>query len=93
MNIYKNTENIELVTLSRTDQVMSIYKAAIKKMEEMQIFQWDDKYPDISTIEHDINNGTLYGFFINEHLCGTQTIDNFQPEESLLSHKYVKHIR
>ena len=74
-------ETIELVLPSELEKVLKIYKAAIQKMEEMQIFQWDEKYPDVLTIENDIKNKKLYGFFINDLLCGIQALDNIQPEE------------
>lgn len=40
--------------------IMECYKATIKKMHELQVFQWDESYPTRNLIENDINNETYY---------------------------------
>lgn len=40
--------------------IMVCYKATIKKMHELNVFQWDESYPTTNLIEGDIHNETYY---------------------------------
>lgn len=49
------------------EKIASIFASAIKKMDEQNIPQWDEVYPDKNIIEDDIRRKQLYmGMFENE---------------------------
>lgn len=47
-------------TLNDVDAICELIKAAIEKMEEQGIHQWDELYPDRSDFISDIEKNTLY---------------------------------
>ncbi len=74
---------IKLVAIEMIDQVMNIYKSAILRMEKLNIYQWDDIYPDEKLIADDIKSNTMYGHFDANELCAIQVINNIQSPEYL----------
>lgn len=42
------------------EKVFSIFSAAIKHMEEQEIHQWDEIYPDLQIISEDISKNQMY---------------------------------
>jgi len=66
---------IKSVTVDKLAEVMEIYKAATRKMDEMNIFQWDDDYPDQETIEKDIKDQTMYGYFEGDEICAVGVLN------------------
>lgn len=72
---------IKLVTINRLTEVMQIYQSATRKMEEMHIFQWDEKYPSREIIEKDIKARTMYGYFEGDEICAVGVLNEDQSEE------------
>lgn len=50
--------------------IMDCYKATIKRMHDLNIFQWDDTYPTTDLIENDIKNGEYYVFKDGDEVLG-----------------------
>lgn len=42
------------------DELCSVIKRAVEKMDSMGIFQWDEVYPDRATLQDDIEKGQMY---------------------------------
>jgi ribosomal protein S18 acetylase RimI-like enzyme len=74
-------ESYSLIAIDRIDDVMVIYRSATEKMNRQNIHQWDEVYPDRETIERDIRNETLYGFFLDGGLCAVQVCNEIQSPE------------
>jgi hypothetical protein len=49
------------ITIEDLVNVVNLYKNAIKKMEENNIFQWDEIYPDENILKDDVIKGQMYG--------------------------------
>jgi len=80
---------IKIVSISMLDRIMEIYSSAIKRMEELNIYQWDDVYPNKELIQNDIASNTMYGYFVNSDLCAIQVINTIQsPEYSQIQWKF-----
>ena len=47
-------------TIEDLYEIMELIKFAVFTMENSGIYQWDEIYPDKSTIKTDIENGELY---------------------------------
>lgn len=58
----KHTDKItfRIAELNETDDIFTIFSAAISDLENKSIFQWDDIYPNKENIKNDILNKTLY---------------------------------
>jgi ribosomal protein S18 acetylase RimI-like enzyme len=74
-------ESINSVTVEYLDRVIELYRSASAKMKEMGIDQWDEIYPNSSTITNDIESGTMFGYFIDDTLCAVQVLNDTQSEE------------
>ncbi|MBE0649730.1 MAG: GNAT family N-acetyltransferase [Bacteroidales bacterium] len=72
---------IKLVTVKRLAEVMEIYRDATRKMDEMNIFQWDKDYPTWEIIEEDIRAKTMYGYFEEDEICAVGVLNEKQSEE------------
>lgn len=62
------------------DLAMDIYRCATSRMDEQNIPQWDEVYPDRAAIERDIAEGSLYGLFIHGLLHAVQVMNEKQDE-------------
>lgn len=51
---------IKLADLVDLENIMECYSKSIAKMHELNIFQWDDNYPNKTQIEEDIKRGQFY---------------------------------
>ena len=58
-------ERIELITTDKLIDVMEIYRIAIEKMVEMRILQWNEIYPDRNIIHQDIENNSMFGYYLD----------------------------
>ena len=66
---------IRKATKDDLDEVMLIIKACTKHMISKNIFQWNEKYPNIETFENDIGNENLYVLSLqNNELIGCVSI-------------------
>ena len=52
--------NYSKANLNQTEEVFSVYSAAIKHMEKQEIHQWDEIYPDLPTITEDIKKNQMH---------------------------------
>ena len=43
-----------------TEEIVQLYKNAISKMDAQKINQWDDVYPDRTTLEDDIKKNQMF---------------------------------
>ncbi len=59
LKIVNSIENIELETIIRDH---------VTVMNASGNFQWSTNYPHVSDFQKDIDNGNLYGIFLNEEL-------------------------
>ena len=52
------------------DELCSVIKRAVEKMDSMGIFQWDEVYPDRATLQDDIEKGyVLLSSFYHFIIC------------------------
>jgi ribosomal protein S18 acetylase RimI-like enzyme len=51
-------------------EIMSLIRAAVKKMIAGGLYQWDDSYPNIDIITDDINAGTLFKISQKDRIAG-----------------------
>ena len=66
---------IRKATKDDLDDVMLIIKACTKHMISKNIFQWNEKYPNIETFKNDIENENLYVLSLqNNELIGCVSI-------------------
>lgn len=66
---------IRKATKDDLDEVMLIIKACTKHMISKNIFQWNEKYPNIETFKNDIENENLYVLSLqNNELIGCVSI-------------------
>ena len=66
---------IRTATKDDLDEVMLIIKACTKHMISKNIFQWNEKYPNIETFKNDIENENLYVLSLqNNELIGCVSI-------------------
>ena len=66
---------IRRATKDDLDEVMLIIKACTKHMISKNIFQWNEKYPNIETFKNDIENENLYVLSLqNNELIGCVSI-------------------
>ena len=60
---------IKLVNIKEIDLVMKIINDA-KELLGKDSLQWQQGYPNITTMTNDINNSFLYGYYIDSYLVG-----------------------
>jgi len=59
----------------------SIIESVIEKMNDEQIFQWDEHYPTHEIIKKDIDDGHAFGFFQLDELIGYVVLNQeYSPE-------------
>jgi len=63
--------NVLNINLQDIDEVMSLIKEVVYEMEDNEISQWDDLYPDYGVILNDIHAENMFGIFINLELAGS----------------------
>lgn len=44
---------------SELDEIFAVYQAAIRRLDEQGIFQWDERYPSRAVIQEDIARGEM----------------------------------
>ena len=62
-------------------EVMSLVTEAIQHMDTNGIPQWDEIYPTRAIFEKDVNENTLFGYFIENTLAGVIVLNWFQDKE------------
>ncbi len=56
-------------TQNETNKVFSVYSAAITNMEQQDIHQWDEIYPDLQIIAEDISKNQMYTGIIDDKVA------------------------
>lgn len=69
INCQKIKEEIKLVSFKELPFVMEIINDA-KKLLGKDSLQWQQGYPNETTMINDINNSYLYGYYIDNYLVG-----------------------
>lgn len=67
--------------MENLEEIWRIIHNAIIDMESEGIYQWDDIYPDKSTIISDINNHSLYVYVDQLTIKGIIAFDEYQEKE------------
>lgn len=83
-----NSWNIRSANLNDLEEILALYKQCTVKMNQSGLFNWHDNYPDLETIQKDINSGTLY-ILESVHIQGAVALNNVQPAEySIINWEY-----
>lgn len=74
---------MEFKKASQSDlpNIMQIYRAAIKHMDDMGINQWDEIYPSEDIIKEDIVNTEMYIGLINSTIASAFTLSQRHDKE------------
>jgi GNAT superfamily N-acetyltransferase len=72
---------INLALPQEIDSIMSLIKAAIKKMHNEGIDQWGDYYPTREIFLADIDHRTLYAARIDDRIAGIVVLNKTQSPE------------
>lgn len=75
-----NRWKIRTAKISDLEELMSLYNRCTIKMNRNGLFNWHDGYPDIETISHDIETGSLY-LLETDLIYGAVTLNDEQPPE------------
>ena len=75
------TEKILKIKLLNVNEVMCLIKEVIVEMEGLNIYQWDEVYPDYKTIYSDIDTETMFGIFKDAELAGIVVLNKEQSPE------------
>lgn len=62
-------------------KLVAMYKAAIAQMENNNIFQWDDIYPNEAVLKNDIKNGELFAVTHNGELVAAYVVNTKCDDE------------
>ncbi|MEG0963453.1 MAG: GNAT family N-acetyltransferase [Lachnospiraceae bacterium] len=55
-----NEQNFRRAELSELEQVIDVYEKTIQRMHKLQLFQWDEEYPNAAVLKADIEQQQLY---------------------------------
>lgn len=67
---------ISLGLKSDIEEIMQLIQSAIIKMDNNNINQWDDVYPNKKVIENDIQSKCLYKYIIGTDIAGIVVLNN-----------------
>lgn len=67
--------------LSRLDDICRMFGDAMKNMESMGIYQWDEAYPNRTDFERDIKAGQMYVALDGSSIAASYTINTECEEE------------
>ncbi|MBQ3658144.1 MAG: GNAT family N-acetyltransferase [Bacteroidales bacterium] len=59
----------KITDLACLDEIFAVYSAAIAAMEDGEIFQWDDVYPDKEILAEDIAKNQMFVGLIDNHIA------------------------
>lgn len=74
-------ENVLKIDPQDINEVMGLIKEVIAEMENKEIAQWDELYPDYKTIAEDIHSEAMFGIFKDLELAGIVVLDKNQSPE------------
>lgn len=72
---------IRLLKREDLDHAFKIIQDCIIDLNQQEIHQWDESYPNISHISDDITSGKTYGIFESLKLVGIVIVDDQQDKE------------
>ncbi|TRW96415.1 GNAT family N-acetyltransferase [Candidatus Methylobacter oryzae] len=72
---------IHLGTPYDLDTVMRLKGACVLRMQQMNIDQWDEAYPNRISFEEDINQGNLYLYSLDDLLIACAVLNENQDSE------------
>jgi ribosomal protein S18 acetylase RimI-like enzyme len=76
---------IKKLSMDQLFDAFSIIESVIEKMNNEQIFQWDEHYPTREIIEKDIDDGHALGYFHLKELRGYIVLnEEYSPEYNSL---------
>jgi len=78
---------LKLAKIEDLDVINDIYKNAIEKMVNNNIFQWDEIYPNKNILKNDIENKQLYKIILDKNIISTFVL-NQEYEEDYLKGKW-----
>jgi ribosomal protein S18 acetylase RimI-like enzyme len=81
---------LEMAKIDALETIVSLYKNAIKNLEENNIFQWEDEvYPDEKCLKNDIIKNEMYAGILNGKIISTLVINKEFPDTySLCNWRY-----
>jgi ribosomal protein S18 acetylase RimI-like enzyme len=89
MITHKKDLTIRTALLSELSTVLSIVKKATRDMENRNIHQWDDLYPDSATLLRDIERGEMQLLIAEGTVLGFITLNTEEsPEYSSVQWQY-----
>mgnify|MGYP003392596490 FL=1 len=68
-------------TLENLYEIMELIKSAIINMNQAEIYQWDEIYPDEAIIKQDTESNDLYIGIVDSKIAVIYVINNFCDEE------------
>lgn len=76
----KTNQNIRKATIEELSEIMDLYHACTKHMNENGLFNWNKSYPGVKTVTADIETDALY-VYRQEKLKGVMALNQLQPAE------------
>lgn len=73
--------NFRKAEKSDVGEIVSLLKAAVQKLKENKIDQWDELYPTENDVEQDILDGTLFAGEVNSAIAVIFTLNKYCDEE------------
>ena len=74
---------LKLAEIEDLEVINGIYKDAIEKMINNNIFQWDETYPNKNILEDDIKNKQLYKIIYDNNIIATLVLNKEYDKEYL----------
>jgi GNAT superfamily N-acetyltransferase len=72
---------IELAELADVPDIVHLMKLCMRHMRAEGIGQWDDEYPSFEIVDADAQAHSLFKASMGNHLVGTVTLNDIQPEQ------------
>ncbi|MES2205585.1 MAG: GNAT family N-acetyltransferase [Pseudomonadota bacterium] len=83
--------NIRSAISDENSSVFSLIQACIRHMQSQGIDQWDELYPDLKTVENDIQQATSYVALYDQKIIGTFILNDIQePEYAEVSWQFTQ---
>ena len=73
--------NIQLSTIDSAERIFKIFKECKEKMENENIFQWTESYPNMEIVIQDIDNKELYELSSETEILGVVCLNVYQDPE------------
>jgi ribosomal protein S18 acetylase RimI-like enzyme len=81
MDVQQNRVEIKIAKYDQLNEIFDIYYQCKLDMENRNIYQWTDEYPNIEIISNDIRQNQLYCISQNENCIGAINISSIQEPE------------